>query len=117
MLKFSGIVETFEDTEAVGNKKITLMSKQVDIKMQLELPEKILYFDKDVKDELNIIIDDKEIKNESLKILIEGFVYSVEEKGSHVKVLITLAGLPLILELEPKLNTIKPRTKIFLGMY
>lgn len=117
MLKFSGIVETFEDTEAVGNKKITLKSKQLDIKMQIELPEKILYFDKEVTDELNIIIDDKEIKNESLKILIEGLVYSVVEKESHVKVLITLAGLPLILELEPKLNEFKKRSKIFLGMY
>ena len=117
MITFSGNIEKFEDAESIGNRIIIIRSKKDNIELKIELPEKILFFNGETKDEINIMISNDEIKKEDLKILIEGSVYSVEEKDELTTILVSMGGLPVRLRLKSPQKEFKPRSKFVIGMY
>ena len=116
MISFVGSIKKIEDSEAIGNKDIEIISKQDNTKLRIELPGKILFFDADTKDDINIIIDNEEIKEKDLKILIRGSVYSIDKKENLHVIEASLGGLPVKLEVKPALNKFKPRSEFWIGI-
>ena len=117
MISFVGSINKFEDSDAVGNKEIEILSKNDNTKVRIELPGKILFFDENTKDDINIMIDTVEIVKEDLKILIRGIVYTIDKKEESHLIQASLGGLPVMLEIKPSLNPFKPRSEFWIGLF
>ena len=116
MISFTGSVNKFEDSEAIGNKDIEILSKDDDSKLRIELPNKILFFDENTKEDLKIMIDKEEITKADLKILIRGSVYSIDKKPDKHIIQASLGGLPVRLEIKASSNPFKQRSPFWIGI-
>ncbi|NHI94401.1 MAG: hypothetical protein EAX96_18060 [Candidatus Lokiarchaeota archaeon] len=117
MLSFAGSIKKIENAESIGNKVIEIISKKDNTVVKIELPEKILFFDNQTKEDINIIIENEEIKNKDLKIIMRGKIYSIKKKEDPNVIQVSFGGLPLRLELKPELNKFKLRSDFWIGMY
>ena len=116
MISFTGSINKFEDSEAIGNKDIEILSKDDDTKLRIELPGKILFFDESIKEDLKVIIDNEEITKADLRILIRGSVYSIDKQPEKHVIQASLGGMPVRLEIKASLNPFKLRSPFWIGI-
>ncbi|MFX1294160.1 MAG: DNA-directed RNA polymerase subunit G [Promethearchaeota archaeon] len=115
MIEFNGIIKSIEKTEISKIDLISFEFKDGPNKMNLEMVKEKNPFKE--SDPVKIIFNTKPMTKNNLKLVLNGYLYSITKDKDINKIHITIGGLQLQIETSKEYKDFKPKTNVIISFF
>ncbi|MHC1592037.1 MAG: DNA-directed RNA polymerase subunit G [Candidatus Helarchaeales archaeon] len=117
MIDLSLSVDRVETPKAAGMKILYLSSKDKEVEIKLDIPERLITFDTTKEVNMKIAKKKDNLSDEKAKVFGHGTVEYMKRKEDKTELIIMIGGIPFKLVIPAKMNEFSLNDEVDVGIF